>query len=76
MQNGQVETRSVPAHQLGRVAFDGLEETRQQGGFGVVGLPQRLDAKTLIVTEHAAHHRDLVQVQRQEIMPHGFAPRG
>ena len=76
MQDGQVETRSVPAHQLGRVALDGLEEARQQGGFGIIGLAQRLDAEALVVAEHAAHHRHLVQVQRQEIVANGLAAGG
>ncbi|MNQ26227.1 hypothetical protein D3C85_394570 [compost metagenome] len=76
MQHRQVESRAIPAHDFWRVAFDGLEETRQQGGFGIVGLAQRLDAKTLVVAEHAAHHRHLVQVQRQEVMAHGLPARG
>src|SRR5690606_16347004 len=73
MQYGQVESRSVPADELGRIAVDGLEEARDQRGFGIVGLAYAFDPESLVVAKDAADHRHLVQVEREEIVSHRFA---
>src|SRR5690606_35140204 len=75
MQHRQIETRTIPAHQLWGVALDGFKKSPNQHVFRVGCLTNALDLKTVVISKYASDGNNPLQVQRQEIMADRFDAR-
>ncbi len=67
VQHRKIESAAIPAHQVGRVLFDAVEEAQHQLAFAGVLVAETPDPESLARAECTGNRHDALLLMRQEI---------